>query len=298
MRNTSVIILGNGQLGRTLYESIKESCYQVKVISSPSVDWRDISNYRIKICSIFDSFRPFIVFNCVAYTNVELAEIEFDAALRLNEVLPDVVAEECLRRGIKFIHFSSDYVFDGSLTVGKKFSENDLMSPLNAYGVSKARGENVLRGKSGVSILRISWIYSDHSETCFPKKIFDKLSGGSCISVVDDQYGVPTSCHWLSQLVLTLLITFREGTWPQILHVVPSGYGSWFEFADLIFRQCFDVRDCKSPGLKPCSSRDYADSVARPANSVLDNKQLVDIVGPVDDWRTGVIEWCKNRARS
>ena len=95
-----------------------------------------------------------------------------------------------------------------------------------------------------------------------------------------------------------LLITFREGTWPQILHVVPSGYGSWFEFADLIFRQCFDVRDCKSPGLKPCSSRDYADSVARPANSVLDNKQLVDIVGPVDDWRTGVIEWCKNRARS
>lgn len=271
-----VLITGrNGQLGGSLSNTLAP-LGELLVMGRGELD---LSRPET-IASFLDANSPTLIVNAAAYTQVDNAETDRDTAFAVNETAPYELAAWAKKHTVPMIHYSTDYVFDGS---GENFwREDDPTGPLGVYGESKLAGENAVRAISGPAmILRTSWVYSAE-KPCFLTTMLKLGAERPALSIVDDQIGAPTPASWLAAMTANILIGNKDGDWrnafdkaPQIYHIAPSGVCSWHGFAEAIFAE---ARDRGMPlaieALTPIPSEDYPTPAKRPLNSRLDTRKL------------------------
>ena len=216
-----------------------------------------------------------VIINAVAYTAVDKAETEFFEANTANGVIAGKLAQASAMVGARFMHISTDYVFDG---MGEKpYLVTHPVNPQSEYGRSKALGEKLI-AESGANytIFRTAWLYGSLGR-CFPKVIADVIERNGFAKVVGDQFGQPTWTRDLAEQVVAYALVENS---PKIVHAVASGKASWFDFA---------IEVANSLGLKGeevvtnISTSEYPTPAKRPAWSVLDNSSR--LVEPIGDWR-------------
>lgn len=218
------------------------------------------------------------VINAAGYTAVDRAESEPDLAHAVNAVAPGIIAHRCAAMNVPFIHLSTDYVFDGKKS--GPYVEDDEVSPLNVYGASKAEGERAVLTSGGKNlIIRTSWVYAPEGRN-FVRTMLKLGRERDEIQVVNDQTGTPTFAVDIAQGIAGLLPGFIGGTARNtgIFHMTGSGQGTWFEFAEEIFRLAA-LSGMKAPRILPISTEDYKTPARRPANSRLDCTKLETVYG-------------------
>jgi dTDP-4-dehydrorhamnose reductase len=247
--------------------------------------------------------RPQLVVNAGAYTAVDRAESEPELARAVNARAPGVLAEEARRLGALLVHYSTDYVFDGSKPA--PYVEDDPAAPLNVYGASKLEGERAVAA-SGCDhvILRTSWVYAPRGRN-FLLTMLNLAATREEIRVVDDQRGAPTSSRELARATLALFgavaprhpITgedlARVASRSGLYHATAGGETTWFGFAEAIFREWSLRRGAafRAPRLVPIATREYPTPARRPANSLLSNERLHRTFGiRLAPWGEGLAE--------
>ena len=246
----------------------------------------DLAN-RDAIVARVREFRPEVIVNAAAYTNVDRAEAEVEAARAVNGIAPGVLAQEAKRLGALLVHFSTDYVYDG--TKGTPYVETDPTHPLSAYGRTKLEGERAIV-ESGCDhlILRTSWVYAARGRN-FMLTMLHLAATQPEIRVVDDQRGAPTCSRHLAKAVMEILER-RNGA-DGVYHASAAGATTWFGFAQAIFAERARTRAFTQPRLVAITTRQYPTPAARPANSVLSNARLEATFGVrLPDWRAGLVE--------
>jgi dTDP-4-dehydrorhamnose reductase len=227
-------------------------------------------------------YHPDIIVNAAAYTAVDQAEFEKEAALAINGIAPGILAEEAYLLNAKLIHYSTDYVFDG--TKFGSYKEEDQPNPLNYYGESKLVGEKAIASIGGdYLILRTSWIFGNRKKNFLTTMQQLGLKKES-LSIVNDQAGAPTWCRFIAEATAQIL-SQKKDSLSGIYHLSASGKTSWFQFAEAIFNSGMHGR----PKLSPIPSKDYPSPAKRPQNSVLDNSKVGKDFGiSIPDWQTGL----------
>jgi dTDP-4-dehydrorhamnose reductase len=216
--------------------------------------------------------KPEVIVNAAAYTAVDQAESEPDLAMRINAVAPGVLAEEAKRLDALLVHYSTDYVFDGTKT--SPYVETDAPNPINAYGKSKLRGERAIEAVGAAHlILRSSWVYAPRGRNFF-LTIAKRARAGDPLRVVDDQRGVPTSAAFLAASTVALLRRPDRARSCGLYHLVPVGQTTWCGFARAIVE-----RLGLSVAVQAIASADFPTPAARPKNSVLDAGRVARELG-------------------
>jgi dTDP-4-dehydrorhamnose reductase len=273
----SVLITGGGgMLARAFIELLQSS--GVPHVAPPRAEL-DITSADA-VDDLFQKVKPTLVINCAAYTKVDLAEKEYDAALAINGVGPGVLANACRVANASFVHFSTDYVFDGTLS--RPLQPGDPVGPRSAYGRSKLEGERAIQKawQSGWLILRTAWLYGVGGPS-FPRTMVNAARAGKPLKVVTDQVGSPTYTVDLATATLELLEKGVNG----IHHVANAGQTNWRDFAEATLRE-FGI-DAPVGGQ---TSADWKaikpDSADRPAYSVFDLQPLERLLGrPMPTWQ-------------
>ena len=268
-----ILIVGStGQLGRELRRSFA-GIGSVLAVDRAQCDLADPESIRAQVRSA----APDIVLNAGAYTAVDRAESERELAYAINATAPGILAEEASRRGALLVHYSTDYVFDGSKH--EPWTEDDAPNPLNVYGASKLAGEQAVAAAGGrFLVFRTSWVYGPHGKNF----LFTMLRLGSereRLSIVDDQFGAPTTSIELAHATCAIVegvVAGRFGAepdWAGLYHMTCAGSTSWFGFAQAIFQRAAGQL-VRTPELAPIPSESYPTPARRPRNSVLSNARL------------------------
>ena len=232
-----------------------------------------------RIVSVVRSARPDVIVNAAAYTAVDRAESEPDAANTVNAAAAGVLAEEAKRAGALLLHYSTDYVFDG--TKSAPYVEEDPPNPLNAYGRSKLAGEYSIRAAGAPHlILRTSWVYAARGKNFF-MTVLRLLREKSPLRIVSDQIGAPTSAGALADATAELLrrhdasaLRKMSGTY----HATAGGSTSWYGFATQI-AHLERAALPQMPSIAPIPSSEYPLPAQRPKNSRLSNEKLLRCFG-------------------
>jgi dTDP-4-dehydrorhamnose reductase len=230
------------------------------------------------LCSLVDAGISTVI-NCAAYTNVDGAEQEEGLAWRINGDAVGALADACRRSGALLVHYSTDYVFDG--LANHPYPTDHPRNPVNAYGRSKARGEEAIEA-SGCRhlVMRTSWLYAPWAKN-FVRTIAQLASQRPELKVVSDQRGRPTSSEHLADASLNLLRHHAEG----FFHVTDGGDCTWFDFATEIVR--LRSTDCQ---IRPCTTAEFPRPAPRPAYSVLDLTRTEAILGPMTPWKVNLAD--------
>ncbi|WP_213878295.1 dTDP-4-dehydrorhamnose reductase [Pseudomonas sp. dw_358] len=264
-----ILIIGrNGQVGRELQTSFAS----MGNLHLPGRDQFDLARPE-QMREYIQALRPDLIINAAAHTGVDLAENEEALSLALNATAPAVMAEEAVRLGVPFVHYSTDYVFDGSKN--SPYIEKDVANPLSVYGRTKLAGELAIRALGGQHlILRTSWVYSLHGRN-FLLTMQRLLQEKSELRIVADQIGAPTWAGTIAQATATLMQHWRDGQpgpWGTY-HLSGLGETSWFGFAEEIGRHLqLEGKACAT--LTPIASAEYPTPAERPLNSRLDCSRL------------------------
>lgn len=228
------------------------------------------------------------VINAAAYTAVDQAESDREAAFAINAEAPGRLARDCADRAIPLVHFSTDYVFPG--TGNSPLREEDPVSPLSVYGASKLAGELAVREAGGsYRIFRLCWVYAPRGRN-FLLSILKRARVQGALRVVADQVGCPTPAHWIADAVMATLdkTATLTGTW----HLAASGQATWHEFATEIVQTAYSCGLLDRPvTVEAISTSDYPTPARRPAWSVLECDRLERDFGLVlPPWPKGVAE--------
>jgi dTDP-4-dehydrorhamnose reductase len=227
----------------------------------------DITN-RAAIADAIGRHSPQLVVNAAAYTKVDLAETEAEAARQGNELGPAVVGEACAAAGVPLVHISTDYVFDGRKL--DAYVEGDPIAPIGAYGRSKAAGERAVRAATAQHlIMRTSWVYGEFGHN-FLKTMLRLATTREELRVVDDQRGCPTSTRDLADAILRIAprLIARDDVWGTY-HFAGSGVTTWCGFASRIVAAQAPITGAK-PRVTAITSAEFPTPAGRPANSELD----------------------------
>lgn len=253
------------------------------------MDLRDPESVRR---TIHDA-RPTLIVNAAAYTAVDRAETDEATACAVNSDAPAAIATEARKIGAALIHYSTDYVFDG--TKGAPYVESDPTAPLNAYGRTKLAGEEAIRA-AGIPhlIFRTAWVYSTRG-TNFVRTILRLARERDELRIVADQAGAPTWSREIAAATAAILGKFTQGSNGQrdlervsgTYHMTASGETTWFGFAQSIVEELAGTQSTgRSPRVVPISAAEYPTPARRPAYSVLDNRSLKRTFGyELPDWR-------------
>ena len=257
----------DGQVGWELERALAP-LGEVVAMDRSALDLADVDAIR----RVVGDTKPAVVVNAAAYTAVDRAESEPELAMRINGVAPGVLAEEAKRLGALLVHYSTDYVFDG--TKATPYVENDAPNPINAYGRSKLAGERAIAAAGGAHlILRTSWVYAPRGRNFF-LTIASRARAGEALRVVDDQRGVPTSAAFLAAATAALLRRTDRAELRETYHLVPAGQTSWCGFARAIVRLLDLPVEVAAIG-----SAAFPTPAARPKNSVLDATRIARDLG-------------------
>jgi dTDP-4-dehydrorhamnose reductase len=231
----------------------------------------DIRN-REKVIESIKNFRPDVVINAAAFTAVDDCEDKQEIAFEVNGQAPGYIAEGCTDVGAVLIHYSTDYIFDGSK---KEYIESDTPNPINVYGRSKLMGENnIMENLDNFRIIRTSWLYGAHGKN-FVDTMLRLSKEMDRVKVVNDQFGKPTFTVDLARKTKEII-----GLVPGVYHVTNEGVCSWFEFASNII-----------DNVVPCTSDEFPRKAKRPKYSVLTNTKT----SPMRHWRDALSEYLNKR---
>jgi len=268
--NGPVLILGaSGMLGRAMVAAVSRAGQEARTLSPPRLDLTDPAS----IDAAIDGSCPLVI-NCTAYTDVDGAESHEELARGINATGVGRLARRCAAAGATLVHYSTDYVFDGAGS--SPYPTDHPRRPINAYGRTKARGEEAVEQSSArFLILRTSWLYAPWGRN-FVRTIARVASERPTLRVVNDQRGRPTSAESLAELTLAMLRAGATGTH----HATDDGECTWFEFAGAI------VDGLGLPcTVEPCTTAEFPRPAARPAYSVLDLSRTRALIGPIPSWR-------------
>jgi dTDP-4-dehydrorhamnose reductase len=285
-----VLVTGSGgQVGAEVARELRAQ-HEVLAFDRAGLDLADATQLALRVREA----RPDVIVNAAAYTAVDRAESQEGAARAVNAIAPGVLGEEALRLGALLIHYSTDYVFDG--TKASPYVEDDPTHPINAYGRTKLEGERAIAA-SGCRhiVLRTSWVYGPRGANFLLTML--RLAGERTeLRVVDDQRGAPTSSLALARATRDLL---GKPHAHGIYHASAAGATSWHGFAGEIFaRRARDDASFKAPRLIPIATSEYPTPARRPANSLLSNGRLDAETGVrLADWREGLAEVMSALAR-
>ncbi|MBD9435332.1 dTDP-4-dehydrorhamnose reductase [Pseudoxanthomonas sp. PXM03] len=288
---TFLLLGANGQVGNELRRSLAAMGEVVPTTRSGQLpDGRrcEIADFDRPdtLVELVERIQPTVVINAAAYTAVDKAEDDIEAAFRANAEAPGVLARACADRGIPFVHYSTDYVFDGQGT--RPYREDDAISPLGVYGASKLAGEEAVREAGGRHvILRTAWVYGQYGHN-FLRTMLRVGAERDELRVVADQNGTPTPASLIADVTVELLRkqTDVSGTF----HLTPRGETSWHGFAEAIFNEAV-ARGllARAPRVLAITTADYPTRAKRPSYSRLDVGKLEQQLGrPLPDWRTGL----------
>ncbi|QFT24384.1 dTDP-4-dehydrorhamnose reductase [Pseudomonas sp. THAF187a] len=273
-----ILISGHtGQVAQALQHALAD--HQLLSLGRQAFDLEQPASLRETILRE----RPQLLINAAAYTAVDLAEQEPERAFTVNAEAPGAMAKACAELGIPLIHYSTDYVFDGSKDGA--YHEDDASNPLGVYGASKLAGEQAVAA-SGCEhlILRTSWVYSRHGRN-FLLTMQRLLQEREELKVVDDQIGAPTWAGSIAAASAELIQAWQQGNrhWGTY-HLTNQGQTSWFGFAQAIAEH---LRAAGKPcaRLLPIPSSDYPTPARRPLNSCLDGTRLAH------DWNLRLADW-------
>ncbi|RRW31195.1 dTDP-4-dehydrorhamnose reductase [Stutzerimonas stutzeri] len=264
----------NGQVGRSLVEEGAKRGLDLIGLGKAELDVscpRSVAN-AVKLAN------PDLIINAAAYTAVDAAEEQVEAAYRINRDGAHQLAKEAQRHGIPFFHLSTDYVFDG--VQARPYVESDQTNPISVYGASKRAGELQVQQFEKHLILRTSWVFGRHGSN-FVKTML-RLAGETELRVVDDQVGCPTSADRIASVLLDLALRYQaDGKLPWgLYHYSSQPACSWFEFAQAIFEQAVRAGIVRHPPrLTPIATEAYPTPAKRPAWSVLDCSRFTEAFG-------------------
>jgi dTDP-4-dehydrorhamnose reductase len=243
---------------------------------------------------VLDRLNPDLIINPAAYTAVDRAEDEPELAYSINAVAPGVIARWAAVHKVPFIHFSTDYVFDGSRE--RPWREQDPTRPLSVYGMSKLDGEKLVRSANGAHlIVRTSWVYGARGQN-FLRTIARLAAERDELRIVNDQIGAPTSARSIAEAITHLLAVGRSdlprylATAGGIVHLAAAGETSWHGFASEIVKG-LRARGItlKARAILPIATTDYPTKAVRPRNSRLALDHLAHSFGIImPDWKEGL----------
>jgi dTDP-4-dehydrorhamnose reductase len=269
-----ILLLGaNGQLGQEL---TRESAAQGVALTALARAEADIAN-NDAVSGTIARHRPTVVVNAAAYTKVDLAESEGEAARAANETGPALLGAACAAAGVPLIHISTDYVFDG--TKATAYVESDPIAPIGAYGRSKAAGEAALRrAMPHHVIIRTSWVYGEFGAN-FLKTMLRLAATRDELRVVADQRGCPTSTGDLARAILGIAPRLAAGdeVWGTY-HFAGTGVTTWHGFASRIVSAQAPLTG-RSPRVTAITTAEYPTPARRPANSELDCALFARVFG-------------------
>ncbi len=271
-----LLLGGNGQVGSELRRSLAPLGELVVTTRSgrlpDGVVCESLDLDRLDdIQALIDRVDPDVVVNATAHTAVDRAEQEPDAAHRANGQAPARMAAACAALGATLVHFSTDYVFDGSAT--QPYREGDATSPVGVYGASKLAGEDAIRASGARHlILRTAWVYALHGQN-FLRTMLRVGAERDELRVVADQRGSPTPAWLIADCTADILAHgIRESA---TRHLVTTGETSWHGFAEAIFSKAVATGVLlRAPRVVPITTADYPTPARRPAYSVLDTSSL------------------------
>ncbi|MDP2808966.1 MAG: dTDP-4-dehydrorhamnose reductase [Rhodocyclaceae bacterium] len=267
----------NGQVGWELERALAP-LGEVIAFDHAGLDLADPDRIR----AVVREMKPDIIVNAAAWTAVDKAETEEAAALAINGTAPGILAEESKRMGSLLVHYSTDYVFDGSSA--RATTENDEPNPINAYGRTKRAGERAIHTVGGRHLIfRTSWVYSLHGHN-FLKTLLQLAAERDELSIVADQIGAPTWSRMIAEA--TALCLARLDGQNGLYHLTAAGETSWHGFAEAIVTAALRAgRIERSPPVRRITTADFPTPARRPANSRLDNARLaVDFGVVLPDW--------------
>ena len=290
-REPRILVVGaSGQLGGELQRSFAGTGPLV------AVD-REIADLAVpdQIRAIVRRVRPDVILNAAAYTAVDRAESEPELAAAINARAPRILAEEARATNALFIHYSTDYVFDGTKT--DPWTESDSPNPLNAYGAGKLAGEEAIRDVGGrFLIFRTSWVYGPQGKN-FLLTMLRLGRERDRLSIVDDQFGAPTTSIELARATRAIVdgvLAGRFGAdedWSGLYHMSCAGSTTWCGFAQAIFARTGKLLNGRCPEIVPIPTSDYPLPAKRPRNSVLSNARLHEKFGiQLASWESALDE--------
>lgn len=286
-----LLLGGNGQVGHELRRSLAPIGEIIATTRSGRLE--DGSPCEIadldkpeSLDGLVERIAPDWLVNAAAYTAVDRAESEVDAAFRANAESPGVLAAACARRGAKLVHYSTDYVFPGDGS--RPYREDDATSPLGVYGASKLAGEEAIRAAGDAHLIfRTAWVYASHGHN-FLRTMLRLGADRDELRVVADQTGTPTPAALIADATAQVMASLPQAT--GVFHLTAQGRASWQEFAVAIFagahRRGLIAR---APRVLPIATTDYPTPAKRPAFSCLDTSRLRnDLAIVLPTWEQGL----------
>jgi dTDP-4-dehydrorhamnose reductase len=281
-----ILVFGkDGQLGKAFQRELEVRISTL--LAKPLIEYVgrsecDLAN-EVALTRLLNHFQPQLIINASAYTSVDKAETDSDLAFAINSIAPKIMAQYAADHNATFLHYSTDYVFDG-----EKYGfylEDDLCNPLGVYGKSKAAGEaviarifNAVGGNGQYAILRASWVYGDGGN--FIRTILRLGKEREELKIINDQFGVPTSANWLVHVSLNLALDedarLRKFT-SGIYHAVPVGETTWYGLACVAVQAALDAGatlKAHPSAIKPILAVEYPLPAPRPMNSKMSTDKL------------------------
>lgn len=291
---------GNGQVGQELQRALAGhevvATTRSGVLPDGAVCRKADFDQPGSLAALLGTVRPEAVVNAAAYTAVDKAEGDREAAFRANALAPGVVARWCAEQGVPLVHYSTDYVFDGQ--GARPYRTDDATAPLGVYGESKLAGEEAIRAAGGAHLIfRTAWVYAAHGHN-FLRTMLRVGAEREELRVVGDQIGTPTPAALIADVTAQVL----QLTHPRsgIYHLTALGQTTWHGFAEEIFVQA-QARGliARAPKVEAITTADYPTPARRPAYSCLDTGSLVAEFGvELPDWRAGVARVLDEQVRS
>ncbi|WP_275099264.1 dTDP-4-dehydrorhamnose reductase [Sedimenticola hydrogenitrophicus] len=284
-----------GQVGTELQRTLPQ-LGQLKSCGREVADLEDQESLK----AVIRDYRPDIIVNAAAYTAVDRAEAEPGKANRINAEAVSLLAEEAKRLDAWLVHYSTDYVFDG--TNDQPYIETDQPNPLGIYGETKLKGEESIR-RSGCKylIFRTSWVYGAHGSN-FIKTILRLAREREALNIVADQHGAPTSAALIAEISAKAIPAILSGAMhPGTYHLAASGDTTWHELARRIVSRAHQLGMpllLKPEQVQPIPTIDYPTPATRPMNSRLDSSLLATTLGTtLPDWQSEVDCFIDNLVR-
>jgi len=287
IRPLRLMILGvNGQVGWQLHHQALNLAtlgpYPLDIMAiarqgtSITLDLTD----AVAIETLLQTYQPDIVINAAAYTAVDRAESESELAYQINTIAPGILAKTMQNLGGLLVHYSTDYVFDG--TQKNLYTETDIPNPINVYGQSKLGGEKAIQEHlQNYLILRTSWVYDLRGKN-FLLTMLKFAQEKERVRVVNDQMGSPTSASLIAEITYQLLTHYLSANQPQsysgLYHLTTQGLTSWYGFAQTILRHLAATSPPHLAQLIPIPTQEYPTPAQRPAFSGLDCQKLMQVL--------------------
>jgi len=275
-----LIIGKHGQLAKEFQRLLTSKGEEYLALSHEEADVRDY----VKLNSVFEAYKPSVVINCSAYNQVDKAESDYEEAMKVNALGPYNLALLCREYGSFLVHYSTDYVFDGSKSEGL-YTEADEPNPLNKYGLSKLLGERfAMQTAHSMLLLRVSWVFGEGTQN-FIYKVLSWSKEREVLQVSADEVSVPT---WARRIALVSYEAINKGL-TGLYQVVSSGYASRYEWAKQVLKFCH-----KKNLVVPVPADTFNLPARRPKFSAMSNERIAAELGiMLPDWESDLEEYIR-----